>query len=255
VGVFNYKDIYCEMKQLIRHILREHTSEIGEGSPRVSFGEFLKRAKNVHGNKFKYDESSFNGMNNKMTMICPVHGPFQQTPKNHTLGQGCPKCGGVAKKTTEDFILEAKEIWKDKYDYSLTEYTGALNNIKIVYNGIVYEQRASSHLLGLAPEFRSNEESLLRDKVNQYDKEGINDIKEFLDKYQIEYEMNKNLDNNIFQFYLPNRRTIIEYLSKEHYLIKDIDKINQVLTWVDGDVTPKFVNIKPIQDMYALLDS
>ena len=32
---------------------------------------------------------------------------------------------------------------------------------------------------------------------------------------------------------------------------KDIDKINQVLTWVDGDVTPKFVNIKPIQDMYT----
>jgi hypothetical protein len=30
VGVFNYKDIYCEMKQLIRHILREHTREIGE---------------------------------------------------------------------------------------------------------------------------------------------------------------------------------------------------------------------------------
>ena len=83
----------------------------------------------------------------------------------------CPE-KSIKRKTTEDFILESKEIWKDKYDYSLTEYTGALNNIKIVYNGIIYEQRASSHLLGLAPEFRSNEESLLRDKVNQYDKEG-----------------------------------------------------------------------------------
>jgi hypothetical protein len=28
VGVFNYKDIYCEMKELIRHILREHTNMI-----------------------------------------------------------------------------------------------------------------------------------------------------------------------------------------------------------------------------------
>jgi hypothetical protein len=27
VGVFNYKDIYCEMKELIRHILREHVNE------------------------------------------------------------------------------------------------------------------------------------------------------------------------------------------------------------------------------------
>ena len=39
--------------------------------------------------------------------------------------------------------------------------------------------------------------------------------------------MNKNLDNNIFQFYVPNRRTIVEYLSKEHYLIKDIDKVKK----------------------------
>jgi hypothetical protein len=30
VGVFFNKDIYCEMKELIRHILREHTKEIGE---------------------------------------------------------------------------------------------------------------------------------------------------------------------------------------------------------------------------------
>ena len=56
--------------------------------------------------------------------------------------------------------------------------------------------------MGLSPEFRSNEESLLRDKVSQADEEGIKEIKEFLDKYQVEYEMNKNLDNNIFQFYL-----------------------------------------------------
>ena len=55
-----------------------------------------------------------------------------------------------------------------------------LNNIKVIYNGIVYEQRASSHLLGLAPEFRNNEDSLLRDKVYQSDYNGVKEIKEFL---------------------------------------------------------------------------
>ena len=187
--------------------------------------EFLEKARNTHGYKYNYLNLS-----EKVTLTDRIdieyNGEiYSQSISKHLMGR-CPE-KSIKRKTTEDFILEAKEIWKDKYDYSLTEYTGALNNIKIVYNGIVYEQRASSHLLGLAPEFRSNEESLLRDKVNQYDKEGINDIKEFLDKYQVEYEMNKNLDNNIFQFYLPNRRTIIEYLSKEHYLIKDIDKIKK----------------------------
>ena len=27
MGVFNYKDIYCEMKDLIRHILREQVTD------------------------------------------------------------------------------------------------------------------------------------------------------------------------------------------------------------------------------------
>jgi len=44
VGVFIYKDIYCEMKQLIRHILREHTSEIGEAM-KYSDDDLAKLAK------------------------------------------------------------------------------------------------------------------------------------------------------------------------------------------------------------------
>ena len=187
--------------------------------------EFLEKARNTHGYKYNYLNLSDKVTLNDRIEIEYNGDIYTQSISKHLMGR-CPE-KSIKRKTTKDFILEAKEIWKDKYDYSLTEYTGALNNIKIVYNGIVYEQRASSHLLGLAPEFRSNEESLLRDKVNQSDEEGIKEIKEFLDKYKIEYEMNKNLDNNIFQFYVPNRITIIEYLSKEHYLIKDIDKMKK----------------------------
>ncbi len=212
--------------------------------------EFLEKARNTHGYKYNYLNLS-----DKVTLTDRIDIEYDgeiytQSISKHLMGR-CPE-KSIKRKRTEDFILEAKEIWKDKYDYSLTEYTGALNNIKIVYNGIVYEQRASSHLLGLAPEFRSNEESLLRDKVNQYDKEGINDIKEFLDKYQIEYEMNKNLDNNIFQFYLPNRRTIIEYLSKEHYLIKDIDKIKKDY-YEDNYIDSIRIRYNQFNDIYKIL--
>ena len=212
--------------------------------------EFLEKARNTHGYKYNYLNLSEKVTLNDRIEIEYDGEIYRQSISKHLMGR-CPE-KSIKRKTTEDFVLEAKEIWKDKYDYSLTEYTGALNNIKIVYNGIVYEQRASSHLLGLAPEFRSNEESLLRDKVNQYDKEGINDIKEFLDKYQIEYEMNKNLDNNIFQFYLPNRRTIIEYLSKEHYLIKDIDKIKKDY-YEDNYIDSIRIRYNQFGDIYKIL--
>jgi len=184
--------------------------------------EFLEKARNTHGYKYNYLNLSDKVTLNDRIDIEYKGEIYIQSVSKHLMGR-CPE-KIIKRKTTENFISESKKIWGNKYDYSLTEYTGALNNIKIIYNGVVYEQRASSHLLGLAPEFRSNEESLLRDKVNQSDKEGVNNIKDFLEKYQIEYQIDKNLNNNIFQFYLPSKRTVIEYLSKKHYLIKDLDK-------------------------------
>ena len=212
--------------------------------------EFLEKARNTHGYKYNYLNLSDKITLNDRIEIEYNGEVYSQSISKHLMGR-CPE-KAIKRKTTEDFILESKEIWKDKYDYSLTEYTGALNNIKIIYNGIVYEQRASSHLLGLAPEFRSNEESLLRDKVSQADEEGIREIKEFLDKYKIEYEMNKNLDNNIFQFYLPNRRTIIEYLSKEHYLIKDIDKLKKDY-YEDNYIDSIRIRYNQFDDIYKIL--
>ena len=212
--------------------------------------EFLEKARNTHGYKYNYLNLSEKVTLNDRIEIDYNGEIYTQSISKHLMGR-CPE-KTVKRKTTEDFILEAKEIWKDKYDYSLIEYTGALNNVKIVYNGIVYEQRATSHLLGLAPEFRNNEESLLRDKVNQSDKEGINDIKDFLDKYQIEYEIDKNLDNNIFQFYLSSKRTIIEYLSKEHHLVKELDKRKENYC-EDNYINLIRIRYDQIDDIYKIL--
>jgi hypothetical protein len=212
--------------------------------------EFLEKARNTHGYKYNYLNLSEKVTLNDKIEIEYNGEIYTQSISKHLMGR-CPE-KGVKRKTTEDFILESKEIWKDKYDYSLTEYTGALNNIKIVYNGIIYDQRASSHLLGLAPEFRNNKESLLRDKINKSDKEGINNIKDFLDNYKIEYEMNKILNNNLFQFYLPTIRTIIEYLSKDHYLIKEIDKIKNDYC-EDNYISLIKIRYDQIDDIYHIL--
>lgn len=212
--------------------------------------EFLEKARNTHGYKYNYLNLSDKVTLNDRIEIEYNGEVYSQSISKHLMGR-CPE-KAVKRKNTEDFILEAKKIWNDKYDYSLTEYTGALNNIKIIYNGVVYEQRASSHLLGLAPEFRSNEESILRDKVNQSDKEGVSDIKEFLEKYQIEYEVNKSLDNNIFQFYLPSKRTVIEYLSKEHYLIKELDKKKEDYC-EDNYIDLIRINYNQFDDIYRIL--
>lgn len=184
--------------------------------------EFLEKARRIHGYKYSYPS-----LLDKVTLNDRIEVEYDgktyiQSISKHLMGR-CPE-KTVKKKTTDDFILESKMIWNDKYDYSLTEYTGSLNTVKIIYNGVVYEQRASSHLSGLAPEFRNNDESILRDNIYKSDIKGINEIRNFLIKYKFDYEENKYLDNNLFQFYLTDKVIAIEYFGEQHYLIKDVDR-------------------------------
>jgi hypothetical protein len=106
--------------------------------------EFIRRAKEVHGDKYDYSLVEYKGMNDKVKII-HMGIIYEQTPNKHVLLKRCPE-KNTPKKTTEQFIEEAKAIWGDKYDYSLTEYTGALNKVKIIFEGVVYEQRANTHV-------------------------------------------------------------------------------------------------------------
>lgn len=55
----------------------------------------------------------------------------------------------MARKTTEEFIEQAKKIHGDKYDYSLVEYKNTDSKIKIICSKHgIFEQRPSSHLNG-----------------------------------------------------------------------------------------------------------
>lgn len=184
--------------------------------------DFLVKARNLHGYKYNYLNLSYKVTLGDKIDIEYDGEVYTQTVSKHLMGR-CPE-KAIKKKTTEEFIEEAKRVWGDKYDYSKTEYTGALNEVKIIYNGIVYLQRASSHLLGLSPEFRNNEESLLRNMIYESDLIGIKEIKEFLDKYCVDYNELKKFDTLVFQFYIPSKRTVIEYQSNKHYLIRELDK-------------------------------
>jgi Zn finger protein HypA/HybF involved in hydrogenase expression len=54
----------------------------------------------------------------KIKIICKEHGQFEQTSNNHLQGTRCPKCFGNKKKTIDEFIIEARKIHLNRYDYS-----------------------------------------------------------------------------------------------------------------------------------------
>lgn len=221
--------------------------------------EFLERARNTHGYKYNYLNLGDKITLNEKIEIEFNNQIFIQSVNKHLLGR-CPE-KKVSKKTTEEFIIECKKVWGDKYDYSLVEYTGALSSIKIIYDGIVYHQRAKSHLEGMAPEFRKNEDSILRDFIKKSDFYGEIEIENFLNKYELKYT--KNYLN--FDFYLPKIRYVIEFDGRQHFEpISDFGGTNTFykLKKIDDDKNryceDNFINIIRIKydqldDLYMIL--
>lgn len=114
--------------------------------------EFVEKAKVIHGDKYDYSKVIYAKRHTKVTIVCKVHGEFEQIPTNHLRGKGCDKCAhdelGLKKRVTKkDFINKAKEIHGDKYVYG--KYTKASDKAEIVCpDHGVFWQNASSHLMG-----------------------------------------------------------------------------------------------------------
>ena len=72
--------------------------------------DFIKRAIEIHGDKYDYTKTIYKGAYEPICIICPVHGEFWQTPTSHLNGKhGCKQCAIIQnanKKriTQSDFI-------------------------------------------------------------------------------------------------------------------------------------------------------
>ncbi len=64
---------------------------------------FLNKALNVHFDFYDYSKSKYINSQEKVEIICPIHGTFFQKPANHLQGQNCPKCntGGWGRERFE----------------------------------------------------------------------------------------------------------------------------------------------------------
>lgn len=98
---------------------------------------FINQAKEIHGDKYDYSKVEYVNNRTKVCIICPIHGEFWQTPKNHIKGQGCNKCAIRYRAennslTKEKFIKRAKNVHGDRYDYSKVEYVNINTEVCII---------------------------------------------------------------------------------------------------------------------------
>ena len=97
---------------------------------RLANDEFIKHAREIHGDKYDYSKTNYKNNKTHVIVTCPKHGDFLIRPDKHiSLKQGCSKCAdeenGLKKRISqEEFIDRCSKIHNNKYDYSKVNYQG-----------------------------------------------------------------------------------------------------------------------------------
>ena len=199
--------------------------------------EFLKRSNEIHGNKFNYSMVDYINCEEKVSIICSLHGCFKQIPKSHMKGIGCPKCSCKAKPSNEEFIIKANNKHDYLYDYSKVNYINNHTNIEIgcLKHGY-FNQTPQKHLFGrgcpicggslrLTNEKFIEKSNLIHDNLYDYSevnyKNSDTDVKI---KCKIHGSFNQNPHNHL----QGNGCQLCGYSSKGELKIKNILNENKI---------------------------
>lgn len=137
--------------------------------------DFIERSRKKHGDRYDYSKVIYTDARSKVCIICPEHGEFWQGASSHMYGRTCPKCAEISrrkkrKKTTEQFIAEAKHVHGDRYDYSKVEYKGVFDPVTIICKEHgEFKQVPTYHLNGCGCQKCGAEMSNSREEIEIYE--------------------------------------------------------------------------------------
>lgn len=169
------------------------------------YKSFVEDARRIHKDKYSYVESSYSKAIENMSIICPDHGVFQQSPNNHLKGNGCPICSlNKRRLKPKDIIKRANCIHDSRYEYLLKHYKNLKSLIKVkCKNHGWFEQSVSDHLQGHGcPQCFH--------PVSKGEKELLNFIKSIYDSKIIE-NSRKTITPYELDIYLPDCKLAVEY--------------------------------------------
>lgn len=229
------KSIYVNSRHLINIICPEHgefwqlaSSHLhGQGCPkcgaiircnknRSSKEELLQRFREVHGDIYEYEFVEWTTQNDEIRIFCKNHEYwFSQRIVHHLNGHGCPLCKGGRKFTTNEFIIRAKEVHGDLYDYSKVTYIGKDSPVEIICSkhGSFF-QTPHNHINGNGcPKCKATK---MQYKIYTF-------LQEAFPNECWEWECSPTwLNSQRFDIYNKRCNLAIEYNGKQHYIPLEI---------------------------------
>lgn len=161
--------------------------------------EFIEKARRVHGDRYDYSKINYINRTTPVTIICPIHGEFQQTPRDHLDNCGCQICNLSKGELKVQKLIESKGInyipqFHSKflgllsYDFYLPdfkiaiEYNGKQHYVPIEYFGgnkkLLEQQQRDNRKANI-----SSEQGIKLIIINcNNDEDDIRNLSELLDK-------------------------------------------------------------------------
>lgn len=110
--------------------------------------QFIEKCRQKHGDKYIY-LSTYTNNKNKLKILCPVHGEFEQLACNHIRNNGCYQCWLDGRKLSQsEFQAKSFEVHKGKY-HCLDNYDGGKRKLRFLCKEHgEFSQTAGAHLSG-----------------------------------------------------------------------------------------------------------
>jgi len=182
--------------------------------------DFIQKSIEKHGDKYDYSMVEYNKSNEKVIIICKIHGEFEQYANIHLRGNGCQKCGKHYRYDTVEFIEKSKLIHGDKYDYSKTDYINNQTKVIITCNKHGdFEQKPNNHLnRNGCPLCKHKTEAKLYENIKQVYPSVITQFKK---------EWCVKISYLPFDFCIPEHKIIIELDGPQHF--------RQIMNWLSSE--------------------
>lgn len=191
--------IHGDFKQTISNHLQ------GAGCKKCGIGErikicthkasikFIPKASILHNNKYDYSKTTYINKYTNITIICPIHGDFSQTPGSHLQGSGCPKCG------------------RENLGFNRSKFTKrAEGKLVIFYTLKCWKEEESFYKIGITS---TSTEKRYDDKIKMpYSYKIIQEIKSFDAEYiwDLELETKRKLKDSHYTPQIPFKGSVTE---------------------------------------------
>ena len=110
--------------------------------------EFIEKVTLKHKGKYLYPNFNYQTLQDKIDIICPIHGKFKKTAWDHLIGKGCRECLYDSLRS-DNFKERSIIIHGNQYDYSQVQYHNQMTKVTIICpkHG-EFQQLPTHHLKG-----------------------------------------------------------------------------------------------------------